>query len=132
MFGFGKKKTDGIEKITDLWMSASLMLVDTDDLTRNPEKYRIALAYFFGPTDANGRQAGLSQEEIMKTFLKCLARHLDLDAAGVKHAYQTLYDISADMKYVKLMRTGIETLENWMQTRDSGGPAMLSCLLIGK
>ena len=132
MFGFGKKKTEGLEKITDLWMSASLMLVDTDDLKSNPEKHRIALAYFFGPTDASGRQAGLSQEEIMKLFLRCLARHLDLDAAGIKHAYQTLYDISADMKYVELMRTGIETLDNWMQTRDSGCPAMLGGLLIGK
>lgn len=134
MFGSrNKRKEADLEKLTDMWMGASLMLVDVEEVKSNPSKYKTTLAYFFGTTDVGGRNSGLGQDTIMEIYLRCLANHFNLKTQSeIRKAYETLNEISADMKYVEIMRKGIEVLDDWVVNQNHSAPAWLSVLLIGK
>lgn len=132
MFGFGKRrKVKNLEELINRWMYVSLIFVNKEEVKRDSEKLKIVLAYFFGTTDVAGQSYKLPKDIIMNTFLRCVAQHLTLATEDeIRNAKKILFSILKDMKYIEIMRTGIETLDRYLHEGNSTSPLMLNTLLI--
>jgi len=142
MFGFGKKPKkeeagDIQEKVLDMWMelavngtSIGIWAVDPNEVKKDNRKLKIFLAFFFGTADTLCRNANLSQDIMMKIFLKCVAKHLEYTSKDeIENAHQTIHGISEDMDYVKIMRDGITNFKSCIINREEGAMPLLYLLI---
>ena len=134
MFWFGqKRKLEDLEQMTGSWMAVSMLIVDKDDVKRSDEKFRIALAYFYGTSRLLGQNVGISIEYIQMVFLKCAKTQFGLSRSDLIRACDALIDVVSDnAKYGSIMQTGVEAFQRWLQTKGRDAPVVLIAVLGGR
>lgn len=130
---FGKKKDEDligkIIKTLDLFLEASTLMVDLEEVKNNPEKRVIFLAYLYGSVDFTVRTKGFDDEMVVLIWGKFTKILLNCTSEEFENFSKELEEFSQSEYGVKTTIEGGNTIKRWLIDKEKNAPIRLARLL---